>query len=603
MCHNYTERVQLIEEHLLEELKYYQELPEKHPRYEEEFKVYWNKRNEELIAMGENPRNYDIKVEWNAFWEIRLNEWFKEIFEKEKAQLRQQLQFLQIDSHSKAVNTRAHVNPMDYEKSVSNKRNFDSNSHNSRYETSKKQKTSPSNSYEASSRQSSHVPVIPVLRKLSVLEHNLGSLGPKVVNLLSTALTLEKTKKNGADAVMSSEENCVLLETVKEKLKGFIQSGLMQKATVTVAEAAIKSVLDLLKTSSAKKEKSSISKNKRPRSNSRKPHFNEHKSSFEGKRRGSNDQKQFSNERRPHSRERRPHSRERRPNSRERRPHSREQRLYSTERRPRSNEQRPQYVERRALSGERKFHSGERRPRSIERRPHSIERRPHSIERRPRSNEGSPFLNERNPYTNERRPHSTEKNKYTNNNHAYDKRSIYTKEVFMTDVRNQAQNILTSETIKVPEIALYVDKLGCLSHLTFLQKTAISQQIAALLLLRGVTDITEDELLLLIKMLLPNSAQNSLLRSIPESGNPQYSRTYNQFPSTNISGRNLPDRGTSILPSLLDISNSTTFQSVYPSYGQVTSTTFESGANNKVAATITYPLNANPYKSSDCRKY
>ncbi|EDW63062.2 uncharacterized protein CG7065 isoform X2 [Drosophila virilis] len=64
--------------------------------------------------------------------------------------------------------------------------------------------------------------VVSVLRMLSALEDQLGSLGPKALNLLSKALAMEKIKPNAADDLLLNEDNCVFMETTKEKLKGIL---------------------------------------------------------------------------------------------------------------------------------------------------------------------------------------------------------------------------------------------------------------------------------------------------------------------------------------------------------------------------------------------
>ncbi|KAH8300969.1 hypothetical protein KR044_007505 [Drosophila immigrans] len=66
------------------------------------------------------------------------------------------------------------------------------------------------------------ITVITVLRMLSALEDHLGSLGPRALNMLSKALAMEKIKPNAADDLLLNEDNCVLMETIKEKLKGIL---------------------------------------------------------------------------------------------------------------------------------------------------------------------------------------------------------------------------------------------------------------------------------------------------------------------------------------------------------------------------------------------
>ncbi|KAH8272734.1 hypothetical protein KR026_006965 [Drosophila bipectinata] len=64
--------------------------------------------------------------------------------------------------------------------------------------------------------------VVSVLRMLSAVEDHLGSLGPKALNLLSKALAMEMVQPNAADKLLHIEDNCVFLETTKEKLKGIL---------------------------------------------------------------------------------------------------------------------------------------------------------------------------------------------------------------------------------------------------------------------------------------------------------------------------------------------------------------------------------------------
>lgn len=77
------------------------------------------------------------------------------------------------------------------------------------------------------------VTVISVLRLLAAFEDLLGnSLGPKVVDLLSKAVALEKVRPNLADELLMSMENSVLLDTVKEKMKGLLLTGSVESFKV-----------------------------------------------------------------------------------------------------------------------------------------------------------------------------------------------------------------------------------------------------------------------------------------------------------------------------------------------------------------------------------
>nr|XP_018908333.1 PREDICTED: uncharacterized protein CG7065-like isoform X2 [Bemisia tabaci] len=89
--------------------------------------------------------------------------------------------------------------------------------------------------------------VITVIRSISVLEDQLGpSLGPKIVDLLSCALALEKEKPKSS-ATLLTNANMVLLETVKEKLKGQFLARVIPGNLVGAAKHAIANIDELVR--------------------------------------------------------------------------------------------------------------------------------------------------------------------------------------------------------------------------------------------------------------------------------------------------------------------------------------------------------------------
>ncbi|CAH2099595.1 unnamed protein product [Euphydryas editha] len=81
--------------------------------------------------------------------------------------------------------------------------------------------------------------VVATLRLLVALEDYLGSLGPKIVDLLADALKMEKEKANSSEALLESESAVVLIETAKEKLKGAVQAGLVAGGAAAAVRAAV----------------------------------------------------------------------------------------------------------------------------------------------------------------------------------------------------------------------------------------------------------------------------------------------------------------------------------------------------------------------------
>ncbi|XP_023300058.2 uncharacterized protein CG7065 [Lucilia cuprina] len=89
--------------------------------------------------------------------------------------------------------------------------------------------------------------VVAVLRLLTALEEHLGSLGPKVVDMLGKALALEKLKGNSSDDLLMNEDHCVFFETIKEKLKGLLIADVLDdQQKVRAVKRAIKNIAALI---------------------------------------------------------------------------------------------------------------------------------------------------------------------------------------------------------------------------------------------------------------------------------------------------------------------------------------------------------------------
>lgn len=90
------------------------------------------------------------------------------------------------------------------------------------------------------------VTLISVCRLLAALEDHLGSLGPKVLDMLAKALSLEKIKGNASEECLLNEDNCVFFETVKEKLKGQMIAGMLPVHKVNAVKRAIQNIATLI---------------------------------------------------------------------------------------------------------------------------------------------------------------------------------------------------------------------------------------------------------------------------------------------------------------------------------------------------------------------
>ncbi|XP_044758748.1 uncharacterized protein CG7065-like isoform X2 [Coccinella septempunctata] len=108
------------------------------------------------------------------------------------------------------------------------------------------------------------VNIVAVLRLLTALEEKLGSLGPKVIDLLGQALAMEKKVANSSEELLDSEMNCVLFETVKEKLKGQLQAGLVDWIQEKAFKNAIKKTASLIHIASERKKQKEQELPKKP---------------------------------------------------------------------------------------------------------------------------------------------------------------------------------------------------------------------------------------------------------------------------------------------------------------------------------------------------
>ncbi|XP_052891793.1 uncharacterized protein CG7065-like isoform X2 [Anopheles moucheti] len=95
---------------------------------------------------------------------------------------------------------------------------------------------------------------IAVCRLLTAFEEYLGSLGPKVIDLLAKALALEKVKANSADDLLLNEDNCMFLETVKEKLKGHMMAETIDPPKIVPIKKAVRNIARLLHEASKREQ-------------------------------------------------------------------------------------------------------------------------------------------------------------------------------------------------------------------------------------------------------------------------------------------------------------------------------------------------------------
>lgn len=299
--------VDKMESELAKQLKFHEKNPEKHPMYPEEWKKFWNRRYKELQADGKDPSKHDFKPEWIQFWNKRMKELHDEETRKKKEELRLKLglpkeevqpprsvrkkkqgQDVDIIVLSPPAGSEEEVLKKDV--TVTDIKNTWKALTGSEIKDTSKRSPSPWEDAENSSKHSRGSPpskrvqrggliqrgrgrggrpygrsiynldeedgpgVVTVLRLLTAMENQLGSLGPRVNTLLATALSLEKASPNSSSTLLANPDNFVLLETVKEKLKGQLFAGIVERNMVMATKSCIENLADLL----AKAEESSV---------------------------------------------------------------------------------------------------------------------------------------------------------------------------------------------------------------------------------------------------------------------------------------------------------------------------------------------------------
>lgn len=278
----YRAKVHELEVDMDKKLKYYRERPEKHPQYSDEWKAFWNSRYKELQQSGKDPTGYDFKPEWIVFWDERV----KQLHEEEVACKKEDLKcFLPKENKGPSSDLQDISPPTsedEKEVTITDLKNTwkaltgsdikapDAEERKSptpgRGERSWRSTTpgrcdrtwrSPSpwedrysgareRSRKGGSTYVADPPIVHCLRMLSVIEQQLGSLGPKALDLLSKAILMEKVKSNESMKLLQDTDVHIFFETVKEKIRGQLIAGIVVRYLVNSCRSLITTIESML---------------------------------------------------------------------------------------------------------------------------------------------------------------------------------------------------------------------------------------------------------------------------------------------------------------------------------------------------------------------
>ncbi|KAG5669657.1 hypothetical protein PVAND_017541 [Polypedilum vanderplanki] len=277
--------------------KQHERNPENHPKYSEEWKEFWARRYRELIAEGKDANSYDYRPEWINFWTRRVKELYDLEIEAKKKEIQKKLKMtpeqvkkIELDLQQRRSRSRSRSPPRkrpsrspieisdessDDDRpsrsgSSSRRRRMDvddddrSRSYDSSYRRSNRRDRSRSRSRSVSPEieADKEINLVTVCRLLSVLETELGILAPKIIELLSRGLAMEKSQANSCDNLLLTNDNMILMETAKEKLKGGLSAGLIAKEKVSAVKKAIMNIAKLIFEVNERKPKMIVEKPK-----------------------------------------------------------------------------------------------------------------------------------------------------------------------------------------------------------------------------------------------------------------------------------------------------------------------------------------------------
>ncbi|XP_055853551.1 uncharacterized protein LOC129917189 [Episyrphus balteatus] len=225
----YRHLVDRSKNELDEMYKEYRKDPEKHPIYDEEWRKFWKHRKDQLTREGLDHRNYDFQPEWVRYFAVRIEELYDEAVEDIKVSSRRRLILPMTNDELQDKKYHVKTPPKEVEPQPQ------------RYQQPKEEEPAK---VSFTDKKTS---VVSVLRLLTALEDYLGSLGPKIVDLLSQALLVEKTNPNEINEIILNLENCTILETAMEKLKGVLIAGLLEGPKVRAFNNVITETDKILK--------------------------------------------------------------------------------------------------------------------------------------------------------------------------------------------------------------------------------------------------------------------------------------------------------------------------------------------------------------------
>jgi hypothetical protein len=227
-----------IERDIKKKSRYYHTQPEKHPAYNGEWKVFWNRKQMEVKDTGRDPAKYDYTPEWKVFWNERVEELYIHEYQERKRELKRKYNLNDEEPKKLSKASRGQSSRDENASKVGSMSDIkDTWKALTGNDIKEEPKTPEKPEYHT---------VLGILRQLSVLEPQLGSLGVTINKLLGKAISMEKVKKGSSEDLLLNIENTVLLETIKEKFRGQLMAGIVERFNVYATRNAITNMTIIL---------------------------------------------------------------------------------------------------------------------------------------------------------------------------------------------------------------------------------------------------------------------------------------------------------------------------------------------------------------------
>lgn len=260
----YRSQLDITTKELQQQLKNHERNPEKHPKYSDEWKAFWQKRYKELIAEGKDANGHDYKPEWITFWMQRMKELYEIDLDQKRKEFRKKFSISVEQANKIEDELIMERNKSPSTNRVNKKRSRSPQRRRSRSPIEISDESSDSDSFRHRRRRSRTptryrysrskspemetelISLVSVCRLLSVLENELGMLAPRILDLLSRGVAMEKKQPNSCDDLMHDNDNMILMETAREKLKGGLSAGLIQSHRMAPVRRAITYIAKLI---------------------------------------------------------------------------------------------------------------------------------------------------------------------------------------------------------------------------------------------------------------------------------------------------------------------------------------------------------------------